>query len=166
MHSMYITAWGGESTKDPNSEPNKDSNPSQNDQEVLALAKANVVSQLNNFGYSVTEDAAKKSDLAVRFYVSYQPERWPLIDRSVSISGKIYELSGPPVLKISTIRMNSVGLIGALVGPSRDDMVAEASREVVVKIVDELRKGTKEAKPAQPPVARSEARQDKVASQE
>lgn len=157
LKSVYITTWGGESTKDPLSEPNRDMAPSDNDKEVLALAKANILSQMQNFGYTVIEDQSKPAEVAMGFYVSYQPERWPLIDRAVNISGKLYALDGTPLLKMNAGRINSVGLIGALVGPSRDDMVSEAAREVAVKVVTEMRKGTRDGKPAQIPVAQAPA---------
>jgi len=158
LKNIYITTWGGENVSDPKSEPNRDMTPSDNDKEVLALAKANILSQMQNFGYSVTEDETKAADAVMGFYVAYQPERWPLVDRSVGISGKLYALDGTPLFKMYVGRVNSIGLIGALAGPSRDDMVSDAAREVAVKVVTEMRKGTKDNKPvAAQPVAAAAA---------
>ena len=159
LKDVYITTYGGESTKDPMSEPNRDMTPSDNDKEVLALAKASILSQMQNFGYVVTEDQSKPADVAMGFYVSYQPERWPLIDRAVGINSKLYAIDGTPLFKMYAGRMNSVGLIGALAGPSRDDMVSEAAREAAVKVVTEMRKGTKDGKPApvSAPVAQAQS---------
>ena len=122
-------------------------NPSQNDQEVTALAKANIISQLTNFGYRIVEGDNVPSDIAMKYFVNYQPERWPLVGRWVSIVGHISAPDGKSLLTVKTIRANQVGLIGAAVGPSRDDMVAAAAREAVVKTVTEIRKGTKDNAP-------------------
>ena len=117
---------------------------SQNDQEVLSLAKANIVSQLTNFGYKVVEGDEAKSDIWMTYTVHYQPEIL-LVNRSVLIEGRVYDTTGGPVFRLFQRNRPAVGgLLGVLLEPSRDEMVSTTARDSVVKLVEEVRKGTKE----------------------
>lgn len=120
---------------------NIDKTPSENDQEVLALVKSAVTSQFENFGMHVVDGGDRKSDLMVRAYVSYVPESW-LIGRSVGVAIHVDDAAAKPILRVTAMRANTVGLVGVLL-MSRDGMVTDASREAVKKAVDEIRKGTK-----------------------
>jgi putative lipase involved disintegration of autophagic bodies len=149
-----VFLYGGKADTESNGQNPKriesmleEENPSSNDLEVLALAKANIVSQLTNFGYEIVESPKSKADIAMAYSVSYMPERWPLIDRSVVVRGYVYGNNDELIYNLMAVRQNSVGLIGALVGSSRDEMVSDASREAVVKVVSEMRKGSLENRP-------------------
>jgi len=131
---------------DSNGDYERDTNPSSNDQEVTAVAKANIVDQFTNLGYKVVEGDAP-ADIDTKFTLYYQPERWPLVDREFHVWARFYNSSDVPLFKVHTNDVNAVGLIGAVVGPSRDDMVSSVSRKAVVEGVDELRKGTLENSP-------------------
>ena len=132
---------------DAKADPAEDADPSQNDREVVALAKANILSQLTNFGYTTVESETAPADITMSFFVNYQPERWPLVNRSVFVAGRAYDRQGASLFTMAT-RDQSAGLIGAVAGASRDEMVAAATRKTVVKLVDEMRKGTLENEPA------------------
>lgn len=135
-------------------DPSQDISPSQNDQEVTSVTRANILNQLTNYGYKVVEDSSQ-ADLTMRFFINYQPERWPLVGRSVVVLGRVYNNGNDLIYSVRTHQENSIGLIGAVVGASRDEMVSDTAREAVVKLVDEMRKGTKENLTYQVPATRT-----------
>ena len=135
-----------------NGEPEREEDPSTNDQEALHATKMNVVSQLSNFGYTVTEEPHAPADIGMSFFIRYQPERWPLVSRSATVIGRVYDVKGASLFHMEENRNNETGnllgnLLTAVGGTSRDEMIADATRSVVIKIVNEMRKGTKEKTP-------------------
>jgi hypothetical protein len=145
-----VFLYGGEA-EDPleNSGPHQkpealdEVDPSQNDQEVLALVKSNVISQLTNLGYSVVESDSAKADIKMSFAVSYMPERVILVHRMIGVRGFVYNKDGDLLFKLLTLKTSTAGVFGSML-QSRDELVSECTREAVVKIVDEMRKGTLE----------------------
>jgi len=139
--------------QEKNGDPKPDANPSENDREVTVVVRRNIVSQLTNYGFKIVENPQEKADVGLRFYIGYMPERWPLVGRLASVVGIIDDTDGTTLFKTSAMKQNSTGLIGAMVGPSRDEMVSEVARETVIKIVTEMRKGTKNNTPVTAAVA-------------
>jgi hypothetical protein len=132
-----------------NGDPKMDLTPSQNDQEVLAVAKRAIMNQLGNYGYKIVEGPQHSADVEVRFFVNYMPERWPLVDRSVSVLAILDDQDGKTMFKANAFNGNSAGLIGAAIGSSRDEMVASTAQQAVVTLVTEMQKGTKDNKRGQ-----------------
>lgn len=135
-----------------NGQPKADPNPSINDQEVTAVIKRNIFSQLTNYGYKIVEPT-EPSDVSMRFYIYYIPERWPLIGRSVSVIGTIEDANGAPLLSTLAHYQNTSGLVGAIADGSRDAIISSTARDAVIKLVTELRKGTKNNVPVTATVA-------------
>jgi hypothetical protein len=133
---------------DKNGNPKIDLTASPNDKEAAAVARKAVLNQINSYGYRVIEDPKAPADVTLGFFLYYIPERWPLIDRVVSVSGIIYDEDRNVMFKTGASDQNTTGLIGAIVGPSRDEMVASVARAVTVTVVKELQKGTKNNTPA------------------
>jgi hypothetical protein len=79
----------------------------------------------------------------MKIYVSYVPELWPLVDRAVAIQLRVLSPEDDLIFRITGARVNSSGLIGALIGPSRDATIKSLCKELVGKTIAELRKGTK-----------------------
>lgn len=125
-------------------EPQEDTAPSQNDQDVMRVVKATILNQFANYGYSIVEQDNGRADVAVKYYVKYQPERWPLVDRSIWVGGRAYNNEGDPLFNVEKQAVNSTGLIGAIIGPDQDEFVAAPTREAVIALVKELRRGTNE----------------------
>jgi len=138
------------------SDPEKriDLAPSDNDREVLAVAKRAVVAQFENFGMHIVEDCSRKPDLRIYVYVGYTPEMGLLVHRAVSVGVFVRDQDDTPILKEWAGRLNGNGVIDAIF-TSRDTMVAGVAQQAVQATVKELQKGTKgSAAPipsAQPP---------------
>ena len=133
-----------------NNQPPRDL--STNDQEVLALAKANIVSQFTNFGYKIIEGDRNKGDISVAFVIDYQPD-YVLVSRQAKINGMVYDTDGSALFHAEAAAQNNGGgsLLGAVVASamgSRDEMVSAVARDVTINIVNELQKGTKNASPS------------------
>ena len=148
LKDVYMT--GMLASQDPNGEYERDTNPSLNDQEVTTATKANIISQFTKLGYTIVEGDAP-ADIGTKFVIYYQPERWPLAGRAFHVWARFYNSSDIPLFKIHSFDVNAFGLIGAAVGPSRDEMVSSVTQKAIIEAVDELRKGTLENSPVGQP---------------
>lgn len=131
-----------ENKKFVNGEPVQEANPSQNDQEVITLVKQTIIRQLRGEGYIVVEGQNATADLGLKFFVDYFPERWPLLDRTLSIRAHVYDAKGKLIFKTYSYKLTA-GLIGALVGPDRDAFVSAAATDSAIKTIAEIQKGLK-----------------------
>ncbi len=148
LKSIYLvggdakqTFLGPSASADSNN-PQPEASPSQNDLDVLAVARDSVIRDLAGAGYRVV-DANAPADVGIQFFVSYQPEMWPLVNRHLAIAGTIYDARGVFLFKILSHEVNAFGLIGAAVGDSRDEMTASTAKDVIDQISTELHKGSK-----------------------
>lgn len=136
-----INGW----SSDPDWDKRIDPAPSDNDREVMALAKNAVVAQFENFGMHIVEDDSRAPDLKIKLYVAYQPEVL-IAHRGVIVFIRVFDTEGSPILKMAKARMVTGGFIDGLVISvltSRDGMVTDAARDAVQATVAELQKGTK-----------------------
>jgi hypothetical protein len=127
-------------------DPLEEKDPSTNDQEVLAIAKTNILSQLTNLGYTVVEDDKTKGDVAMSFAVSYMPERVLFVHRQVGVQGMVYDPNGNLLFRLGQGKASAGGAFGSMV-QTRDELVSDCTREAVVKVVTEMRKGTLDNQP-------------------
>jgi hypothetical protein len=132
---------------DKNDNPKIDTTATPNDKEAAAVARKAVLNQIKSYGYRAIEDPKAKADVSLGLFLYYIPERWPLIGRVVSVSGVIYDEDRNVIFKTAVSDQNTAGLIGAVAGPSRDEMVSSVARTVTVTLVKELQKGTKNTAP-------------------
>lgn len=153
IHLKRVFLYGGEadeSSQDSEThrkpEPLEERDPSSNDREVLAMAKANILSQLTNLGYRVVEDSHAAADVGMSFAVSYMPERVFFVHRQVGVQGLVYDSKDNLLFRLGQGKASAAGLFGSMVQP-RDDLVSECTREAVIKVVEEMRKGTLENVP-------------------
>lgn len=121
-----------------------DGKPSDNEREVMAVAKQAVVAQFENFGMHVVEDDSRAADVRIRVYVSYVPEAGLLVHRAVRVTIRVFDTDGTPIVMLGAARLNRNGIIDALF-TSRDAMVADVARQAVQNTVKELEMGTKKA---------------------
>jgi hypothetical protein len=127
---------------DEDPEKNLDPAPSENDREVMAVAKAAIVAQFENFGMHIVEDDSRKPDLAIRVYVSYIPELGLFVHRTVTVRILVRDTDGNLIFKEFAGHVNATGVLDAMF-TSRDGLVAQISRDIVQTTVKELQKGTK-----------------------
>lgn len=153
VKQAYVTSGAAET----NGEPPPDPSPSDSDLEVLAVAKASLIAGLTEAGYKLVDDPQAACDIGMKLTIYYQPERWPLIQRSIFVIVLILGPDGEHLFRAAGVRFNNFGLIGAIAGPSRDDAVAATARDAVEKLVGELHNGKKQNTPVSfrgTPVAR------------
>jgi hypothetical protein len=127
-------------------DPLEETDPSTNDQEVLAVAKTNIVSQLTNLGYSIVDGDKADADIRMSFAVSYIPERVLFVHRAVGVLGLVYAPDGHLLFRLGAGKASAGGAFGSMV-QSRDELVSACAREAVVNVVTEMRKGTLENSP-------------------
>jgi len=127
-------------------DPLEEKDPSTNDVEVLAVAKANIVSQLTNLGYTIVEGDTTESDVKMSFAVSYMPERVLFVHRQVGVQGLVYSPNGNLLFRLGAGKVSAAGAFTSMV-QSRDELVSECAREAVVNVINELRKGTLDNNP-------------------
>jgi hypothetical protein len=75
-------------------EENIDTTPSENDVEVLAAVRAALVKDFAAAGIAVVEGNDRPAPVSMRVYVSYQPERWPLVLRNVTVYLHLFDQDG------------------------------------------------------------------------
>ncbi len=124
-------------------DPLEEKDPSSNDLEVLAVAKANILSQLTNLGYSIIEDEKADADIKMSYAVSYIPERVLFVHRQVMVQALAYSPNGGLLFRLGSGKASAAGALGSMV-QSRDELVSECAREAVVNAIQEMRKGMKE----------------------
>ncbi|HEU5048154.1 MAG TPA: hypothetical protein VFT64_09970 [Rickettsiales bacterium] len=150
LQKVYIAA---PFTK-PGVDPVADDKPSKSSQEMLSVAKPSMVSQLTNFGYKVVEDSHEKADIAMKCGVYYAAV-WPLANDALYTWCRVYDVGGTPLLKF--LAYDERGVIQFALGPTTTAVAAKEARETIIKVVKELRKGTKAA-----PVHASAAKKEGV----
>jgi hypothetical protein len=128
-------------------EPPGDPSPSESNLEVLSIAKGDVIADLTAAGYKLVDDPHGSCDLRLKVSTYYQPERWPVIQRSIFVIMIVYGSDDVRLFRAAGVRFNNFGLIGAVAGPSRDDMVSATARDAVDNLLAELHKGTKKNTP-------------------
>lgn len=131
-----------ESKKFKDGEPVAETNPSQNDQEVIALVKSIMGQRLKKAGYIVVEGPNPSAEIGLKIFVDYFPERWPLLDRTLSIRVHVHNAAGTLIFKTYTYRLTA-GIVDALTGPDRDGFVEAAARESAIKTIQELKNNKK-----------------------
>jgi hypothetical protein len=134
-------------------EENIDTTPSENDVEVLAAVRAALVKDFAAAGIAVVEGNDRPAPVSMRVYVSYQPERWPLVLRNVTVYLHLFDQDGWLLFRADHGR-GSVTVAQSMV-QTRDEFVGGAMEVVVEDTVAELRKGMKRvvltARAAPPP---------------
>ena len=116
--------------------------PSKDSLEMLNVVKPSVVNQLTNFGYKIVEDSHEKADIAMKCGVRYHGY-WPLSADLMYTWCKVYDLSGAPIFQFFAVDQR--GLIDYALGPTISTLAAKEARDTVIKVVNEMRKGTKAA---------------------
>lgn|SRR5208282_2574534 len=126
-----------------------DAAPSTNDQEVMAVAKASVIAQFENFGMHIVEDDSRKPDLKIHVFVGYQPELGYYVHRQFAIGIQVLDADDSKILHEAAGHYNAHGLLDAIF-QSRDGMIGDVSRQVVLQTAAELQKGTKATSEPEP----------------
>ncbi len=119
--------------------------PSQNDREVLAVAKAAVIAEFENSGMHIVEEDSRAPALRINVYVGYQAENG-LSRRAVMVMIQVLDAHQTPILKGGSQRITQGGMVPGLISAAleaRDTMVTSVARKAVQDTVVELQKGTK-----------------------
>ena len=126
-----------------NVQENVDLSPSENDREMLAAARVNLIKAFAAAGIAVVEDDSRPTTVGMRVYIAYQPERWPLVLRSVSVFVRVFDADDQFLFRDARGK-GSFTVVQSMV-QTRDDFVADVIDSVTEDAVAELRKGTKPA---------------------
>ena len=141
LEKVYISSGDTET----NGDPKEATDPLQESRDMLVIAKPTIVSQLTNFGYKIVENPKATADIGMKCGVRYL-QLWPLANNNMTTWCGIYDIAdmaGAPLFRMATTQERQSGLVTIMVEASRSDMAAQEARDVVIKVVDEIRKGTK-----------------------
>jgi hypothetical protein len=119
--------------------------PSQDERDMMAVARDAAVSKFKFWGIQVTDDSRIPADLTAKFEVGYQRELG-VVHRSALMRVQIYDTSGVPLFKIHSFDLGSPNGAVALIMSSivsRETFVWGVGSSAAQIAIDALKHGSK-----------------------